>query len=172
MKYYKSGFTIVELLVVIGLIGILSVGILATLNPLEQLKKGWDTHRKSDLAQIQKALEIYYQDNERYPPNAVNCQYQIQGNNGDGNDCITWGEAWNPYMGKIPKDINGAKRYVYTVDPAGQFYRLYTSLDRAGRDPQACNAAGTACPNVPAGVLCGGVNDQCNYGVTSANVKP
>ena len=41
MKAFKtSGFTLIEILVVVALIGALFLGILATVDPLEQLKKG------------------------------------------------------------------------------------------------------------------------------------
>ena len=36
----RKGFTMIELLVVIAVIGILAVALLATLNPLEQIRKG------------------------------------------------------------------------------------------------------------------------------------
>ena len=49
---------------------------------------------------------------------------------------------------------------------------LYANLDRGGNDPQACNTAGTDCPNVPAQNLCGNNNNACNYGVSSQNVSP
>lgn len=169
--HYQQGFTLVELLTVIAILGVLAMAVVVTLNPMAQIGKSLDAQRKSDLSQIQKGLEIYYQDNGKYPPQATGCAYQIQGNNGDGNDCISWGEAWSPYMTKLPKDTVATKHYVYIADPSQQSYWLYANLDRGGKDTQACNN-GNACPNVPAGVDCGGAAVPCNYGVSSVNVTP
>ena len=43
MKRQKSGFTLVELLIVIALLGALAIGLIGALDPFEQLKKGTDT---------------------------------------------------------------------------------------------------------------------------------
>lgn len=55
----SRGFTMIELLVVIAVIGILAVALLATLNPLEQIRKGRDTRTRSDMAQVTSAIERY-----------------------------------------------------------------------------------------------------------------
>lgn len=168
----QSGFTLVELLIVVGMIGILSVAILATLNPIDQIQKGKDAKRKSDLAQIHRALELYYQDWGRYPPHTFNysgaVNYQIIST--DANDPVKeWGTSWTPYMERLPKDENSQKRYLY-YSPDQQLFYLYASLDRGGKDPQVCNG-GRACGNVPANTTCGGTN-VCNYGVSSLNTAP
>ncbi len=60
MKMPKlKGFTMIELLVVIAVIGILSVALLATLNPLEQIKKGRDTRTRADASELVSAIERY-----------------------------------------------------------------------------------------------------------------
>lgn len=56
---FKKGFTMIELLVVISVIGILAVALLASLNPLEQIKKGRDTRTRSDASQLDSAIERY-----------------------------------------------------------------------------------------------------------------
>lgn len=53
------GFTMIELLVVIAVIGILAVALLASLNPLEQIRKGRDTRTRSDASQLTSASERY-----------------------------------------------------------------------------------------------------------------
>lgn len=55
----KRGFTMIELLVVIAVIGILAVALLATLNPLEQIRKGRDTRTRADSSQLTSAVERY-----------------------------------------------------------------------------------------------------------------
>ena len=61
------GFTLIELLIVIAIIGILTAGTIAIFNPGEQLAKSRDARRKSDLHQIELALEQYYNDHGSYP---------------------------------------------------------------------------------------------------------
>lgn len=55
----RKGFTMVELLVVISIIGILAAAIIAVLNPAEQLRKGRDTARNADTASLLNALDRY-----------------------------------------------------------------------------------------------------------------
>jgi prepilin-type N-terminal cleavage/methylation domain-containing protein len=60
----KSGFTLIELLVVIAIIGIISSVMLVSINKARS--KARDARRKSDLNQIVKALEIYFNTNNTY----------------------------------------------------------------------------------------------------------
>ncbi|MEI6660408.1 MAG: prepilin-type N-terminal cleavage/methylation domain-containing protein [bacterium] len=61
----KSGFTLVELLVVISIISLLSSVVLSALSSARQ--KSRVARRLSDLHQIQIALENYYTNNGSYP---------------------------------------------------------------------------------------------------------
>ncbi len=63
----KSGFTLVELLIVIALIAILSVAVLATINPIEQSNKARDSRVQNDAAEVLNAYERYYASNNKYP---------------------------------------------------------------------------------------------------------
>lgn len=56
----KKAFTLIELLIVIALLGALAVGLLAALDPFEQLKKGTDTGVRNTVAEIQGAVIRYY----------------------------------------------------------------------------------------------------------------
>ena len=166
--FLTKGFTLVELLIVIGILSILSVGAITVLNPTSQFQKANDVRRKSDLNQVQKALEVYYGDNGKYPPNYSVSDYRIKGL--DGN-VVNWGSSWQPYMEVLPKDPKGSKNYVYFASSDGQSYFLYASLDR-GTDSSTCNG-GAACNSlttngIPA-VACG---DTCNFGLSSPNVSP
>ena len=60
MKKFNKGFTLIELLIVIALLGALAVGLLAALDPFEQLKKGTDTGVRNTVSEIQGAIIRYY----------------------------------------------------------------------------------------------------------------
>lgn len=66
-KRLQKGFTIVELLIVIVVIGILAALVITTYNGIQQ--KGRNTERTTDLKAIQGQLEAYYAQNGRYPTN-------------------------------------------------------------------------------------------------------
>lgn len=63
----QSGFTLIELLIVIALLGALAVGLLASIDPLEQFKKGTDTGVRNTVAEIQAAATRYYSTAIEYP---------------------------------------------------------------------------------------------------------
>lgn len=60
MKKFTKGFTLIELLIVIALLGALAVGLLAALDPFEQLKKGTDTGVRNTASELHGAIVRYY----------------------------------------------------------------------------------------------------------------
>ncbi len=58
-KNKSSGFTLLELLIVIAIIAILSVALVLVLNPSETLKKARDSQRISDLSTLKTAIGLY-----------------------------------------------------------------------------------------------------------------
>ncbi|MEK7571376.1 MAG: type II secretion system protein GspG [Patescibacteria group bacterium] len=167
----KKGFTLIEILVIIAVLGVLASAVLFVLNPMDQIRKSNDAKRKASLGQVQSALELYYQDTGRYPASSSNFQLYIN------NVTISWGNSWMPYMSKLPTDPTFGKTFVY-YSPAssnGQTYYLYANLERGAKDAQVCNA-GNACTSItsggagaPSATACGGT---CNYGVSSPNTVP
>jgi len=65
MHKHKRGFTIIELLVVISIIGLLSSMVLVSLDNARI--KARDAKRQSDLSNISRALELYYSNHDSYP---------------------------------------------------------------------------------------------------------
>lgn len=62
---YKKGFTLIELLVVISIIALLSTLGAVSLNSARQRSR--DARRVADMKNLQTALELYYDINNRYP---------------------------------------------------------------------------------------------------------
>ena len=171
--YASRGFTLIELLIVLAVLSILAVVLMTLINPVAQFQKARDAQRKSDLAQIQKTLEAYFDDNGQYPahsktPDAV--WFRIKPPTG----YIEWGSTWTAYNTMLPKDPTSSSRnYVYYAGPNGQSYWLYASLERTS-DLQVCNG-GAACTNAAVNglsVACGSSVWPCNYGATSPNTSP
>ena len=81
----KKGYTLVEILVVVAIIGFLAAAAVYAVNVARI--KGRDAKRMADLEQIRKAMEIYYDDNKEYPgTNGVyyrnpSCTWNILGTN-------------------------------------------------------------------------------------------
>lgn len=138
----SRGFTLIELMVAITVIGILAGALLIVINPVEQLKKGRDAQRKHDLSQVQKALEVYFNDKGRYPANGE----------------IVWGSTWPGYMEVTPKDPVQGQSYGYDVLDNGASYRLFAKLERCW-DAQIMPGV-TNCETAP-----------YNYSVVSSNLQ-
>ncbi len=56
---HRSSFTLIELLIVVAILAVLSVIIILVLNPAELLKQARDANRLTELAAIDKALQIF-----------------------------------------------------------------------------------------------------------------
>lgn len=63
----RSGFTMIELLIVIAVLGILAVAVLASINPIEQINRGRDTGSRSDAEQLISAVDRFYASKGYYP---------------------------------------------------------------------------------------------------------
>jgi len=132
LQITNFGFTLIELLVVISVIGILTTLLMANVSGVRE--RGRDAQRKSDVNQIQKAMEIYKnsQATPVYPATSG------------------WREALeggaNPTMKNAPHDPkcawNGSNcttewpDYSYVRDPDDSLkYTLKACLENAS-DPQ------------------------------------
>ena len=136
----KNGFTLIELLVVVAIIGVLSSVVLASLNSARI--KARDARRKSDIHQIQLALNLYYSDNGRYPQ-AAGCAYDV--------NCYTYSTAganWIPalssYIAQIPIDpINNISGPWWT----GQYSYAYGNVRSDGRFDLVAQLENTSDPD-------------------------
>ena len=61
----EKGFTLIELMIVLAIIGILST--IAVPSFLSYRSKAFDTTAKADLKNVMKFLDFYYLENDTYP---------------------------------------------------------------------------------------------------------
>lgn len=59
MKKFKRGFTLIEILIVVALLGAIVIGLLATLDPFQQIRKGTDTTRRNMSSDLYRAFIAY-----------------------------------------------------------------------------------------------------------------
>ena len=131
LKIYKKGFTLIELLVAISIIGVLSSFLLANFVGVRQRTR--DGVRKSDLRQIQSALELYRSDQSTYP----NSPLPTCGSS------LTAGKT--TYMQKIPCDSSTSASYTYSVGSGNTTYSIFACLEN-GNDAQL-DIPKTNCPS-------------------------
>lgn len=167
---FNRGFTLIELMVAIGMLSILAAGLITMLDPIGKIKKANDARRMSDLSQLQKSLEIYYQDNESYPPN-IDYKVSYEG------VAVDWGTRWGsekqPYMASLPKDPSPNGKYIYVTNPGEQSYVIYAWLENIGNKDPVCESDDKKkCKSdLLTGQSCHTTNG-CNYGISSPNISP
>lgn len=132
-KIRKSGgFTLIELLIVVAIIGIFAALLMANFIGVRQRAR--DGQRKSDLRQIQSALELYRSDIGSYP---LTLAFPSCG------DPLTSGGS--TYMQKIPCDPLGE---AYQYSGSSTVYCLRTCLENTNDSQRDSpdNPSITGCP--------------------------
>lgn len=127
------GFTLIELLVAIAIISVLSGTVIVSLNPALRIKQSRDKVRKTDLRNIQAALEMYRSDLSAYP---------TTGNFPACTNALTGGSPVVTYMQKIPCDPKGGS---YTYVSTGITYTISACLEDVNdADKDTSNTCATA----------------------------
>ena len=135
-KKQKSGFTLLEILLVVGIISILAGIVIVAINPSKQLATVRNTERKSDIKQIDSAITQYYIDNFKYPPSltGVSSLKEIcdtgalsttTGSSIDCTDLVDLTSLVPMYLTAIPRDPSAT-----TTDHAG--YQVVLASNKIG----------------------------------------
>ena len=124
MRGTKNGFTILELLVVVGIIALASALVMAGLSSARE--KSRDARRISDMKQLQNALGLYQISNRTFPisptpgtPIALT-----------GSDAVSLELQSDEYISIIPKDPQDpSQQYTYDSSANGSTYTLGFCLE-------------------------------------------
>lgn len=116
-KNTRKGFTLIELLVVIAIISVLAGLLVANFVGVRQ--RGRDAQRKSELRQIQSALELYRSDNGTYPGTLYSTSCPASGP--FSYNSVT-------YMQKVPCDPLQDTDYTFS-STGGLTYTIYACLE-------------------------------------------
>lgn len=158
----KHGFSMIEILVVISIIGIISV--VATVYVRKSFNQARDSQRLNDIRQLQNALERYANDNNEagYPE----AQELIPGKP------LTSRDGVETYMKAIPSNPKprteggcGDKEYKYTKTSNGKSYTIQYCLTQGiSNIPNGdCVAMPTitCVPGIEGGCKCNDVSKPC-----------
>lgn len=137
IKYRNLGFTMIELLVVISIIGVLIALSVFGLQGARESSR--DAKRKSDLELIRSALELYKSDCGTYPTTIPPAGQALVGD-GSSSNCV----VSNVYATEIPDDPVTTQNYYYAGSTTG--YELCAALENGG-----------------SGTCSGSCGQTCNY---------
>lgn len=155
----QKGFTLIELLVVITIMGVLTVITVSSFRGTQV--KSRDARRKNDLESINKAVNMYYNDNNLFPDANFNT---LLGSGGEfktsvgGNNII--------YMKELPKEKSSSvESYVYEVSSTRKSFKVFTNLENTD-DSSCIKNNGQNMTSLDTYSIDGG----CIYGVSSSNI--
>ena len=147
----KKGFTLVELLVVVAILGILMAAVVLAINPVEMMKKSRDSTRLSDMVSLRQAIDFAVADGAELTATVADGDSTV-------GTRVTTGAGWvnvdvSKYLSVLPVDPkNGLPftdalenpilegKYLYASD--GSAYELNCYLESADNLSKYSNDGG------------------------------
>jgi prepilin-type N-terminal cleavage/methylation domain-containing protein len=163
MNRLKQGFTLVELMIAIIIIGIMATVVLVGLNVPETLAKTRDGARINTLKQYHNIIQAYYADRTIFPKDPGCISVTVGGVTVCGDSTIShdWiavlveagytknRDVKDPKNGQTGRNKDGRRiryHYMYVITPDQRRYKLYTYLEAISSRDEMANDGGV-CDN-------------------------
>ncbi len=162
----NRGFTLIEILAAIAIVGIISSLIVVQMNGASNATK--DTKRKADIDLIKNAIISYRTENYSSAP--------VESTKCDVGSCTTLSSSLTPFLATFPSDPDSGQNYYYSSSADGTDCTLYATLSDGTIYRYSCDTNTTDNPTPVVGV-CGADNNAilneaptnlCSVGTPSA----
>ncbi len=152
-KVISLGFTLIELLIVIALLGALAIGLLATIDPFEQLKKGRDTSTRNTVSEFYNASLRFYSTKSAFPWDVAipeGSALSVTGMSARIRDLVNAGELKTQFY-ELVGTTGLAKIFVHSngTDTVGVCYRPESKSFRQDVNTKYDSAGGTSVGATP-----------------------
>lgn len=160
MKKNNKGFTLLELLVVIGIITTLSSLVVIRMN--EAANNTMDVKRKADIQLLTNAIISYSSEHYNSKPISTGCTI------GAGGDCSAEiNESLAPYLSSMPTDPESGTYYIYESN--GSDCAISAVLSNGETYEYSCTDNQISV-NAPIEGACGLANGQSSYTIPTTNL--
>jgi len=155
----RTGFTLIEIIIVLTILAILLVFMAGIINPGAMINRAQDAQRKKDIRRIKIAFEEYYNDKSCYPTAAEIAALACKSS------------TFRPYLDSWPCDPKTNVPYIIGTENSDcpHLFRILTNL-RNLSDPEipANWYQRVTNPTFGDGTV---TKNEVNFGVSSSNVK-
>ena len=140
-KTLHCGFTLVELLISLTVVGILGGLLVSVINPARLGMRTRDSNRITDLNKIRTALELYFTDNRAYPVQSSFVRASSLSLTGYYNGSLPVDpKGYTAVFSSCPTVANPVTfDYSYRTNAAGSLYVIIARMESTDLDYAKCN---------------------------------